>query len=126
MTWWSEFWWWVSNGQELPCHWLIYKLLGKSWNGYAVLQATKIRFVIIWLIWSYFQAFLLCKLYYSFKYSIRPATTRNRFIHNIYQLTLISGHVATSLQISDPDMYISTDGGYTWKLVRWISGQKLA
>ena len=28
-----------------------------------------------------------------------------------------SGHVADALQRSDPDVYVSSDGGYSWRLV---------
>ena len=30
---------------------------------------------------------------------------------------LISGHIASSLQTTEPDVYLSTDGGYDWKKV---------
>ena len=29
----------------------------------------------------------------------------------------LSGHVAESLQVTDPDVYVSSDGGYTWRFV---------
>ena len=33
-------------------------------------------------------------------------------------LTPATGHVADALQNTDPDVYVSSDGGYSWRLVR--------
>jgi len=37
-------------------------------------------------------------------------------ISNAIGLILVHGHVAASLQTSDPDVFVSSDGGYNWRL----------
>lgn len=37
-------------------------------------------------------------------------------VPNAVGLILVHGHIATALQTSDPDVFVSSDGGYNWRL----------
>ena len=81
-----------------------------------LLSALKVFLALFWYMYCCFQA---CHLQIHSQYSRSRGVNANTPLsaEGVPGIILVHGHVADALQTTDPDVFVSSDGGYSWSLV---------